>query len=164
MSASVSGRAYRRVSRTAGDARGFTLIELVIIIVVLGIISTVAIAKYQDMSTDAKRSACKAALGGLRSGLNTWYANRAAKSGTAAFPPIDTLRAVGKVMEHRIPPNPFQPNAPDSIVTGVTKGVVVGTRGGWAYNAATGDLWANSNTVISSSGCSGSETIGENSW
>ncbi len=164
MRISIRNRARRQVSSAAPHASGFTLIELVIIIVVLGIVSTVAIAKYQDMSTDAKRNACKAALGGLRSGLNTWYANRAAKTGTPAFPPIDTLRAVGKVMDHRIPPNPFQPNAPDSIVTGVTKGVVVGTRGGWAYNASTGDLWANSNTVISASGCGGSETIGENSW
>ena len=145
---------------------GFTLIEIVIIIVVLGILSTFAIAKYQDLTVDAKRSACKAALGGLRGGLSTWYSQNIVKRGLAQFPPIDTLRNVGRVMEQRIPPNPFQTNAPDSIVTGVTKGVVVGTRGGWAYNAATGDIWANTNTVLDSgSGCSGtSTTVGENSW
>ncbi len=32
---------------------GFTLIELVLIIVVLGIMATIAIAKYQDLATDA---------------------------------------------------------------------------------------------------------------
>lgn len=153
-----------RAAHRAHRAHGFTLIELVIIIVVLGILSTVAIAKYQDVSSEAKRNACKAALGGLRSGLNTWYANKAAKTGTATFPPIDSLRAAGKVMAHRIPPNPFQTNAPDSIVTGVTKGVIVGTRGGWAYNASTGDLWANTNTTISGGGCEGETTVGENSW
>ncbi len=86
--------------------------------------------------------------------------------GPAAFPPIDTLRTIGRVMEQRIPPNPFQTNAPDSIVTGVTKGLVVGTRGGWAYKASTGEIWANTNTVLeSASGCSGSSTtVGENSW
>ncbi len=145
---------------------GFTLIEIVIIIVVLGILSTFAIAKYQDFALDAKRSACRAALGGLRGGLSTWQSQNIVKRASAAFPPIDTLRTIGRVMEQRIPPNPFQTNAPDSIVTGVTKGVVVGTRGGWAYKASTGEIWANTNTVLeSASGCSGSSTtVGENSW
>lgn len=145
---------------------GFTLIEVVIIIVVLGILSTFAIAKYQDLSLDAKRSACKAALGGIRGGLSTWQSQNIVKRGSAAYPPIDTLRTIGRVLEQKIPPNPFQTNAPDSIVTGVTKGVVVGTRGGWAYKASTGEVWANTNTSLDAgSGCSGSETtVGENSW
>lgn len=145
---------------------GFTLIEVVIIIVVLGILSTFAIAKYQDLTLDAKKSSCRAALGGLRSGISIWYSQNIVNRSTAQFPAIDTLRATGRVMEHRIPGNPFQVNAPDSIVTGVTKGVVVGTRGGWAYKASTGEIWPNTNTVIDAgSGCSGtSTTVGENSW
>lgn len=147
-------------------SHGFTLVEVVIVIVVLGILSTFAIAKYQDLTLDAKKSACRSSLGGLRGGISTWYSQNIVKKGQATYPPIDTLRATGKVLLHSIPPNPFQVNASDSIVTGVTKGVVVGTRGGWAYNAATGDVWANSNTVIDAgSGCSGaSTTVGENTW
>ncbi len=145
--------------------RGFTLIELVIIIVVLGILSTFAVAKYQDLTLDAKRSACRGALGGLRSGITTWYSQNIVKNLAAQYPPIDTLRLAGRVIEHRIPPNPFQTNAPDSIVTGVTKGVVVGTRGGWAYKASTGEIWANTNTTLDAgSGCSGSTSVGENLW
>ena len=49
---------------------GFTLIEVVIIIVVLGILSTFAIAKYQDLTLDAKKSACRSSLGGLRGGIS----------------------------------------------------------------------------------------------
>ena len=45
-----------------------------------------------------------------------------------------------------------QTSAPDSIVAGVTKGVVVGTRGGWAYNETTGEIWPNTSVV------------GENNW
>jgi len=62
--------------------------------------------------------------------------------------------------------NPFQSedNAPDSIVLGVTKGVTVGTRGGWAYNPGSGELWANTSTISGGSGCSGGTAVNENSW
>ena len=142
------------IRRLQSSQRGFTLIELVIIIVVLGIIAAVAVPKYVDMVTEAKESACKGALGGMRSGVSIYYANSALTTGSAVFPLIDSMRTVGVVMAQSLPPNPYQAdaNAPDSIVTGVTRGIVVGSRGGWAYKASTGDLWPNTNTV------------GENSW
>lgn len=142
------------IRKLARGERGFTLIELVIIIAVLGIIAAVAIPKYVDMIGEARQSACKGALGGLRSAISIYYANTALKNNSATWPPMDSLRTVGVVMAQSIPPNPYQSssNAPDSIVTGVTKGVTVGTRGGWAYNATTGEIWPNTNTV------------GENSW
>jgi MSHA pilin protein MshA len=140
--------------RTRLNQSGFTLIELVIIIIILGILAAVAIPKYQDLSSEAKEAASRSALGAMRSGIIIYYANEAVQTGTADWPDLDSLATVGVVMEQAIPKNPYQlnANAPDSIVTGVTKGTIVGARGGWAYKASTGEIWLNT---------SGS---GENSW
>jgi prepilin-type N-terminal cleavage/methylation domain-containing protein len=148
------------------DDRGFTLIEIIIVIAVIGIIFSVAAPAYQDMQLDAKKSACKSALGGLRDGISGWVLKGALRTGTGTFPAIDSLRTASTVMLHNIPPNPFQSknSAPDSIVTGVTRGVIVGTRGGWAYKSSTGEIWPNTHTVIGGSGCSGGTDIGENAW
>ena len=131
------------------NQKGFSLIELVIIIVILGILAAVAIPKYQDITSEAKESSARAALGGLRSGIMIFYANKAVTTGTATWPTLAELETVGTVMEQGIPKNPYQAktNAPDSIVTGVTKGTIVGTRGGWAYKASTGELWPNTNVA-----------------
>ncbi len=52
-------------STMSGD-RGFTLIELIIIIVVLGIISTVAVAKYSDFLNESKIQAAKTEMSELK--------------------------------------------------------------------------------------------------
>ena len=136
------------------NQKGFTLIELVIIIVILGILAAVAIPKYQDITSEAQEAAARSALGSLRSGITIFYANQAVQTGTATWPLLAELDSVGAVMEQSIPQNPYQSdsNAPDSIVTGVTRGVVVGARGGWAYNQGTGEIWPNTNVA------------GENNW
>jgi len=143
--------AFGRINKQGG----FTLIELVIIIVVLGILAAVAIPKYQDLTSEAKEAAARAALGGIRSGITIFYANQAVTTGTAIWPTQAELETYGTVMAQGIPKNPYQldTNAPDSICTGVTRGALVaGGRGGWCYLPTTGEIWPNTSTV------------GENNW
>lgn len=68
--------------------KGFTLIELVVVIAVLAILAGVAIPKFIDVTQKAKESALQADLGVVRSGILMVAAEKAA-SGTklsAAYP------------------------------------------------------------------------------
>lgn len=55
---------------------GFTLIELIIVIVIIGILAAVAIPKFQDLTTKAQTNATKAVAGELASAAAIYYAKK----------------------------------------------------------------------------------------
>lgn len=55
--------------------RGFTLIELMIVVAIIGILAAIAIPKFADLVTKSRESSAKGNLGGLRSALTIYYAD-----------------------------------------------------------------------------------------
>lgn len=133
---------------------GFTLIELIVVIVVLGVLAGVALPVYFDHAASAKVSACKGSLGGIRSGVANYYANEAI-GGTAIFPTTAQLTAVGTVMQDNLPANPYNNlNTVKQTTTAAdaTNRVNDSTTGWYYYvnNATTPttvEFWANSSTA-----------------
>jgi len=64
-------------------SKGFTLIELVVVIIILGILSVVALPKFMNLGQDAHDSAAKGAFGAFSSGVSLYHSCWAASGATA---------------------------------------------------------------------------------
>jgi len=117
---------------------GFTLIELVIVIVILGILAAVAIPKYEDMQEQARSATLKGQVGSIRSAIAIQY-GRNALNGAASFPVLN-----GSIFaDGNIPKEPVMRSNAVKTTPGVDN------AGGWLYDQVTGMVKANLNAYSS---------------
>jgi len=146
------------------NKRGFTFIEVVLVVVILGILVVLGIPKFLDLKAEARIAGCKGALAAVRGGIELNHNQRVVRDEDPIHPTLDEVRETnvisGKfgpiggndslVMENGdMPDNPFDTDDDKDNVagaTGMAKGSVVG-GGGWAYNENNGTFWANTNTA-----------------
>ena len=74
------------------DSPGFTLLELIVVIVIVGILATTVVGKFVLLTDEANTAACKQNQVYIESAASFYFSHAAVISGTPSFPDaIDDL-------------------------------------------------------------------------
>ncbi|MFT5171584.1 MAG: prepilin-type N-terminal cleavage/methylation domain-containing protein [Candidatus Marinamargulisbacteria bacterium] len=114
--------------------KGFTMIELVVVLVLIGLIAAIAIPKYLDVTTNAKEKSLRGAISSVRGAIQMSY-SKSVLDGTPAYPSLNgTIFTEGSVPNDvYTPTNSVTLTAEDPITT-------FPADGGWIYNETTGEV------------------------
>ena len=105
------------------NQNGFTLIELIMVTIILGILAAVAIPRYMSTVVKAEEAAEDAVIGSIRAGLETYAVEQLMDNGRRSWPdnPWDALES-----------KPIGYDASDSDDAD--------TDGEWTYNSTTNKI------------------------
>lgn len=122
---------------------GFTLIELMIVVAIIGILAAVAIPKFAQMIERAKEGATKSNLGAIRSAVSIYYGKNEGTQPTDISASSAFIGTADSNYMQELPKATATPLGNTNAVSAVS--AVPTTAGsGWAFSSVSGEVWANS--------------------
>ncbi len=128
--------------RTARKA--FTLVEVLIVVVILGILASIVVANMMSSVDDAKIATAQNELGKIQRAVEIFIARNennipAVTAGDGTWGPIVNTREYLR----EAPSNPYVGSANSKVIAlGTAPDAAYQTTHGWIFNAATGEVWA----------------------
>jgi prepilin-type N-terminal cleavage/methylation domain-containing protein len=125
---------------TKRTKQGFTLIELMIVVAIIGILAAIAIPKFADLINKSKEGATKGALSSVRSALQVYYGDN-----EGWFPTddlailIENAKYINEIPVAKVPTTGHADTKAVALFSSATvAGVFSGgtgtaDAGGWAY-------------------------------
>jgi len=98
------------VAASRSKQSGFTLIEMLIVVALIGILATVAVGSYQRSIVKAKEATLKENLFVIRSQINTYFSDKGEY-------PFDLQTLVDEKYIYRMPKDPVTGSAETWVVT-----------------------------------------------
>jgi len=124
---------------------GFSLVELVVVVLILGILAAVAAPRMFDTANDARMNGTKQSLAVVRDAIELY------KAQNGSFPPAATLAtAVKSMIKGPFPAVQIGANQNADVVASTQNPIASAEAGaaGWAYNQTTGEIVVNDATYL----------------
>jgi prepilin-type N-terminal cleavage/methylation domain-containing protein len=142
-------------------SKGFTLIELMIVVAIIGILSAIAIPKFADLIRKSNEGATKGNLGAIRSAVSIYYGEQeglfpqptASGSGAGSLQAILTMdngKYIKDVPECNTPPYHAKGPGTGDVTIAVSSADESANAGWWGYQETfisggkqLGEVWVN---------------------